>query len=84
MTLNLKNKYSNYYLGKTLMTEVVRPYLQVKYQIKKNKFLELVPQISLYFQEMKPDKAKQFVKDGGIKKIKNEIQELFGDDYYNL
>ena len=82
MTLNLKNKYSKYYLGKTLMTEVVRPYLQVKYQIKKNKFLELVPQISLYFHELNSEKAKKFVKDGGIKKIKNEIQELFGDDYY--
>jgi hypothetical protein len=82
LTLNLKNKYSGHYLGKSLLTEVVRPYLQVKYQIKKNKFLELMPQISLYFSDLDQEKAKKFAKDGGLKKIKNEIQELFGDDYY--
>ena len=63
------------------MTEVVRPFLQVKYQIKRNKFLELIPQISLYFPDIDKEKAKQFAKDGGIEKIKSEIQELFGDDY---
>jgi hypothetical protein len=30
---------------------------------------------------MDKEKAKQFAKDGGIEKIKREIQELFGDDY---
>ena len=52
LTLNLKNKYSNDYFGKTLMTEVVRPYLQFKYKIKKNKYLELIPQVSLYFHDL--------------------------------
>ena len=46
-TINLKEKYKDKYFGKTLISEVIRPYFQFKYQIKKNKFLELIPQISI-------------------------------------
>ena len=43
--MSLKEKYSDAYFGKSLLTEVIRPYLQFKYSIKKNKYLELGPQI---------------------------------------
>ena len=62
MTANLKNKYSKNYLGKTLMTEVVRPYYQFKYKIKKSKYMDLVPQIALYFHEIDESNAKEFIK----------------------
>ena len=81
MTLNLKQKYQNQYLQKTLMTEVVRPYLQFKYKIKKNTYLELIPQFSIYFSDIEEDEAKEFIKNGGLKKLKNELQELIGDDF---
>ena len=81
MTLNLMNKYSDNYFGKTLMTEVVRPYLQFKYKIKKNKYLELVPQFSLYFEDITEQNAKEFLKNDGLKKFKNELQGLIGNDF---
>ena len=81
MTLNLKQKYQNQYLQKTLMTEVVRPYLQFKYKIKKNTYLELIPQFSIYFSDIEEDEAKEFIKNGGLKKLKDELQELIGDDF---
>ena len=56
------------------MTEVVRPYLQFKYKIKKNKHLELIPQISLYFHDLDENKAKQFIKNGGMEKMKSELK----------
>jgi len=80
LTLNLKNKYSHNYFGKTLMTEVVRPYLQFKYKIKKNKYLELIPQISLYFHELDENKAKEFIKNNGLEKMKKELKEILGED----
>ena len=81
MTSNLMNKYKENYFGKTLMTEVVRPYLQFKYKIKKNKFLELIPQISLYFEDITAQNAKEFLKDDGLEKFKNELQGLIGNDF---
>ena len=79
-TMNLKTKYSKDYLGKTLMTEVVRPYYQFKYKIRKNKYLELIPQIALYFNDIKENKAKEFIKNGGLEKIKSELEQILGDD----
>ena len=79
-TLTIKEKYSDAYFGKSLLTEVIRPYLQFKYSIKKNKYLELVPQISLYFEDLDEKKAKEFIKNGGLEKIKTEIKGLLGDD----
>lgn len=80
LTLNLKDKYSINYFGKTLMTEVVRPYLQFKYKIKKNKYLELIPQISLYFHDIDENKAKVFINNGGMEKMKAELKEILGED----
>ena len=81
MTTNLKLKYKDQYFQKTLMTEVVRPYLQIKYKIKKNTFLELIPQFSIYFSSIEENEAKEFIKNGGLKKMKDEIQELIGNDF---
>ena len=80
MTANLKNKYSKNYLGKTLMTEVVRPYYQFKYKIKKSKYMDLVPQVDLYFHEIDESNAKEFIKNNGIDKIKMELSEIIGED----
>jgi len=80
LTLNLKNKYSDIYFGKTLMTEVVRPYLQFKYEIKKNKYLELIPQISMYFQDIEENKVKDLLENEGLDIFKNELKELLGDE----
>ena len=81
MTANLKLKYKDKYFQKTLMTEVVRPYLQFKYKIKKNTYLELIPQFSIYFSDIEENEAKEFIKNGGLKKLKEEIQELVGNDF---
>ena len=79
-TINLKNKYSGDYLGKTLMTEVVRPYYQFKYKLERSKYLELIPQVALYFQDLEEAKAKDFIKNGGLEKFKKELYKLLGDD----
>ena len=81
MTANLKLKYKDKYFQKTLMTEVVRPYLQFKYKIKKNTYLELIPQFSIYFSDIEENEAKEFIKNGGLKKLKEEIQQLVGNDF---
>ena len=83
LTLDLKNKYSNNYFRKTLITEVVRPYIQFKYKIKKNRYLELIPQISLYFHDLDENKGKEFFKNGGLEKLRSELNELVGEDGYN-
>ena len=75
----MKQKYSDIYFGKTLMTEVVRPYLQFKYEIKK-KYLELLPQISMYFQDIKEEKVKELLENEGLEIFKNELKELFGEE----
>ena len=80
LTTNLKTRYSNDYLGKTLMTEVVRPYYQFKFKIKKSNYLELVPKIALYFHDLEEDQAKEFIKNNGMEKLKLELKELFGED----
>ena len=50
---DIKSRYSPEYFGKTLMTEVVRPYYQLQflfhYKIKKSNYLKLIPKIALYF-----------------------------------
>ena len=79
--MNLKSKYSKDYLGKTLMTEVVRPYYQFKYTLERSKYLELVPQVAFYFQDLDENKAKEFVKNGGMEKLKLELNKLLGDDF---
>ena len=80
LTINLKNKYSDQYFGRTLMTEVVRPYMQFKYRIKQSKYLELIPQISLYFHDLDEKKAKDFIKNKGLDKMRNELKEILGED----
>ena len=80
-TVVLKMKYTDNYFNKSILTEVVRPYLQFKYKIKKNAYLELIPQYSLYFQDITEKDAEEFIKNGGLKKFKKELQELLGDDY---
>ena len=81
LTENLKKKYSTGYLGKTLMTEVVRPYLQFKCEVKQNKYLDLIPQITLYFQDLDEEAAKEFIKNGGLSKLKEEIKQVLGEDF---
>ena len=73
----LIEKYKEKYLGKSLISEVVRPYFQFKYQIKKNKYLELIPQIAMYFPDMEEEKAKQFIINGGIESLKKRIVRNF-------
>ena len=79
-TIDLKNKYSKDYFGKTLMTEVVRPYYQFKYKLERSKYLELIPQVAFYFQDLEEAKARDFIKNGGMEKIKNELNKLLGED----
>ena len=81
MTTNLKLKYKDQYFQKTLMTEVVRPYLQFKYKIKQNTYLELIPQFSIYFSDIEENEVKEFIKNGGLKKLKDELQQLIGNDF---
>ena len=81
LTENLKKKYSKGYLGKTLMTEVVRPYLQFKSKVKQNKYLDLIPQITLYFQDLDEEAAKKFIKNGGLSKLKEEMKQVLGEDF---
>ena len=75
-TITLKTKYSLDYFGKTLMTEVVRPYYQFHYKIKKNKYLELIPRVALYFHDLNENKAREFIKKGGLEKMKSELKQL--------
>ena len=42
-TIDLKNKHGEDYFGKTLMTEVVRPYYELICKLEKIKYLELIP-----------------------------------------
>ena len=83
LTSVLKNKNSNNDLGKTSTTEAVRQYNQFKYKIKKNKYLELIPQISLYFHDLDENKGKEFFKNDGLEKLRSELNELVGEDGYN-
>ena len=80
LTMDLKSKYSKGYLGKTLMTEVVRPYYQFKCKLEKSKYLELIPQLGLYFNDLDEQKAKEFIQNGGLEIIKNEIKQLTNED----
>ena len=78
-SISLIEKYKE--IGKSLISEVVRPYFQFKYQIKKNKYLELIPQIAMYFPDMEEEKAKQFIINGGIESLKKELLEILGEDF---
>ena len=60
----------------------MRPYLQFKYEVKQNKYLDLIPQtqIIVYFQDLNEETAKQFIKNVGLSKLKEEIKQLIGED----
>ena len=49
----------------------------------KKKYLELIPQISLYFHDLDENKGKEFFKNGGLEKLRSELNELVGEDGYN-
>ncbi len=55
--------------------------LSFNYHIIKNKFLELIPQISIYFDEIDKNKAMELIQSGKLEKIKSELAEVFGDDF---
>ena len=47
---------------------------------KKNKYTDLIPQISIYFPDINEDEAKQFIKTGKIDNLKSELNQIFGNE----
>ena len=62
-------------------TEVNWPYMEFNYSIIKNKYPELNPYIFIYFEDFDEKKSKDFFKNGGLTKIKTELNELLGNDF---
>ena len=51
-----------------------------KYEIKSNKHIELIPQISIYFNNINEEKAKEFIEKDEIQNLKKELSQTFGND----
>ena len=47
---------------------------------KKNKYTDLIPQISIYFPDINEDEAKQFIKAVKIDNLKSELNQIFGNE----
>ncbi len=76
----LKIKYKGHYLQDNLISLIGIPYYkQLKCQIVKNSMTDLVPKFSLYFP-ISPQQAKLFIKQGGLKELKNELQNIADKD----
>ena len=43
--------------------------------------MELIPQISIYFDEIDKNKTIDLIQSGKLEKIKSELAEVFGDDF---
>ena len=51
-----------------------------KYEIKSNKHIELIPQISIYFNNINEEKAKEFIEKDEMQNLKKELSQTFGND----
>ena len=79
---SLENKYIGKYFQPTLISKVAIPkFKEIKYKVMQNYFSDIIPQICLHFP-ISEKEAKIFVKNGGLEKIKNEIQAMLGDEYH--
>ena len=77
----LERRYSNLYFNPTLISKVAIPKLkEIKYKVMKNYLSDIIPQICLHFP-ISDQEAKIFLKNGGIEKIKKEIQAMLGDEF---
>ena len=73
-------RYSGQYFQQTPISLIGIPYYKSqKCKILKNYLTDLIPKISLFFP-ISEEQAKFFVKQGGIKKIKDELKATLGDD----
>ena len=61
--------------------EVIWPYMEFNFSIIKNKYPELIPYIFIYFEDYDEKKSKGFFKNGGLTKIKTELNELLGNEF---
>ena len=78
---SLERRYSSLYFQPTLISQIAIPkFKEIKYKIMKNCFSDMIPQICLHFP-ISEKEAKIFVKNGGIEKIKKEVQTMLGTDY---
>ena len=78
----LEKKYSNLYFNPTLISQVAIPkFKEIKYKVMKNYISDIIPQICLHFP-LSEQEAKIFIKNGGIEKVKNEIQLMLGDEFH--
>ena len=78
---SLENKYTDNYFKPTLISTVAIPkFKEIKYKVKQNFFSDIIPQICLHFP-ISQQEAKIFLKNGGIEKIKQEIQTMLGDEF---
>ena len=77
----LERRYSNLYFNPTLISQVAIPkFKEIKYKVMKNYFSDIIPQICLHFP-ISDEEARIFLKNGGIEKIKKEIQLMLGDEF---
>jgi hypothetical protein len=77
----LEKRYSNLYFNPTLISQVAIPkFKEIKYKVMKNYISDIIPQICLHFP-LSEQEAKIFIKNGGIEKVKNEIQLMLGDEF---
>ena len=77
----LERRYTNLYFKPTLISQVAIPkFKEIKYKVMKNYFSDIIPQICLHFP-ISEQEAKIFIKDGGIEKVKKEIQVMLGDEF---
>ena len=76
----VSKRYSGQYFQETPISLIGIPYYKSqKCKILKNYLTDLIPKISIYFP-ISEEQAKLFVKQGGIKKIKEELKSTLGDD----
>ena len=62
----------------TILNQIPPPFFPC--ENKKNKYTDLIPQISIYFPDINEDEAKQFIKAGKIDNLKSELNQIFGNE----
>ena len=76
----VSKRYSGQYFQHTPISLIGIPYYKSqKCKILKNYLTDLIPKISMFFP-ISEEQAKLFIKQGGIKKIKDELKSTLGDD----
>lgn len=55
--------------------------INFNYRIKNNKFIELIPQMTIYFPHIEENKAQQLIQKGEIESLKKELIKILGDDF---